>query len=215
MTPTRIAVVGAGIIGLAVARRLAEVEAGNEITVLDKEDGLAVHQTGHNSGVAHAGIYYEPGSLKATLCRRGIELLKAFCEERGIPYEECGKLIVARDGAELARLDDIERRANANGVPGLRRLSHTELRDVEPHALGAGALHSPTTAIVDYRAVARAYADDVAAAGGTIRFGFEVAAIERRSGGDAPDRRVGRSAGLRRGRPLCGTAVRPSRAARG
>jgi L-2-hydroxyglutarate oxidase LhgO len=178
----RVAVVGAGILGLAVARRLGEVVPEAAITVLDKEPVLGAHQTGHNSGVAHAGLYYQPGSLKATLCRRGIGLLEAFCRDRDIPYEPCGKLIVARDASELARLDEIERRARANGVPGLRRLDCRELREVEPHARGAAALHSPSTAIVDFRRVAGAFADDVARAGGSLRLGVHVIGIGRRGG---------------------------------
>jgi L-2-hydroxyglutarate oxidase LhgO len=178
----RIGVIGAGIVGLAVARRLSDIEAGSEITVLDKEDRVGAHQTGHNSGVAHAGVYYTPGSLKARLCRRGIELLKPYCEARGIAYDECGKLIVARDGGELGRLDEIERRATANGVPGLRRLDPAQMVEIEPYVRGAAALHSPHTAIVDFPAVTRAYADDVRASGGNVRFGFEVAGIDRRGG---------------------------------
>ncbi|MEV5568758.1 L-2-hydroxyglutarate oxidase [Spirillospora sp. NPDC052269] len=176
----RIGVVGAGILGLAVARRLGEVRPGAEIIVLDKEDRVAAHQTGHNSGVAHAGLYYAPGSLKATLCRRGIGLLKEYCAERGLPYEECGKVVVARTTRELEPLLEIERRATANGVPGLRRLTAAELREVEPNARGVAALHSPTTAIVDFPAVARSYARDVVKAGGELRLGFEVVRIARR-----------------------------------
>lgn len=179
---TRIGVIGAGIVGLAVARRLAEVEPDIALTVLDKESVVAAHQSGHNSGVVHAGVYYTPGSLKAKLCRRGVELLEPYCEQRGIAYEECGKLIVARDQDELVRLDEIERRASANGVPGLRRLTPEQMVEVEPHVRGASALHSPRTAIVDFRAVTRAYADDVRAAGGTVRLGFEVTAIARSAG---------------------------------
>ncbi|MFC6878556.1 MULTISPECIES: L-2-hydroxyglutarate oxidase [Actinomadura] len=184
-------VVGAGILGLAVARRLAEAYPGASVTVLDKEDRIAAHQTGHNSGVAHAGLYYAPGSLKATLCRRGVGLLKDYCADRGLPYEECGKVVVARDGRELAALDGIEERAAANGVPGLRRLSAGELREIEPHAAGAAALHSPTTAIVDFPAVAAAYADDVRAAGGEVRLGFEV--VRMRRAGPAGERVAVRS----------------------
>jgi len=162
-----------------VARRLAEVRPDDSITVLEKEDRIAAHQTGHNSGVAHAGLYYAPGSLKATLCRRGIGLLKDYCAQRGLPYDECGKVVVARDDSELDALAEIERRATENGVPDLRRLSASELRDVEPHAAGVAALHSPHTAIVDFPAVARAYADDVRKAGGTIKLGFEVTRLLR------------------------------------
>src|SRR5215469_10431603 len=131
--PQRIGVIGAGIVGLAVARRLGEVEPEAELTVLDKESLVGAHQTSHNSGVAHAGVYYAPGSLKARLCRRGIELLKAYCAEHEVGYDECGKLIVARNAGELARLDELERRATLNGVPGLRRLSSSEMREIEPH----------------------------------------------------------------------------------
>lgn len=176
----RIGVVGAGIVGLAVARRIAEVAPGAVVTVLDKERDVAVHQTGHNSGVAHAGLYYQPGSLKAQLCRRGMGLLKALCEERGLPYDECGKLVVARDASEIGRLREIERRATENGVPGLRWLEGSRLQEVEPNVVGVAAVHSPVTAIVDFTAVARAFADDVRAAGGEIHLGREVTSIEQR-----------------------------------
>jgi L-2-hydroxyglutarate oxidase LhgO len=181
-TPRRIGIVGAGILGLAVARRLTELVPEAELTVVEKEHECAVHQTGHNSGVMHAGVYYPPGSLKATLCRRGIDLLKSYCDEHGVPYDECGKVIVARDGRELPRLDEIERRARANGVPGLRRLDHAELAEVEPHVTGVGGLHSPSTAIVDFKAVARALAAELDRGGVLLRFGFQVSAIERGTG---------------------------------
>ncbi|TMQ92442.1 L-2-hydroxyglutarate oxidase [Actinomadura soli] len=179
MAEVQVGVVGAGILGLAVARRLAQTRPDVKVTVLDKEDRVAAHQTGRNSGVAHAGLYYAPGSLKAALCRRGIGLLKEYCTVRNLPYEECGKIVVARDAAETAALDEIERRAAANGVPGLRRLTGAELREIEPHAAGVAALHSPTTAIVDFPAVARAFADDVVKAGGEVRLGFEVVRLGR------------------------------------
>ncbi|MGH2835976.1 MAG: L-2-hydroxyglutarate oxidase [Solirubrobacteraceae bacterium] len=182
-TADRVGVIGAGIVGLAVARRLGELGVASELTVLDKEDHVGAHQTGHNSGVAHAGVYYTPGSLKAKLCRRGVELLKPYCEERRIAYDECGKLIVARNQDELGRLDEIERRASANGVPGLKRLDPAQMVGIEPYVRGVSALHSPHTAIVDFKAVTRAFADDVCARGGTVRLGFEVAGIDR-SGGE-------------------------------
>ncbi len=179
MAAERVGVVGAGIVGLAVARRLTEVQPDIELTVLDKEASVGVHQTGHNSGVAHAGVYYTPGSLKAKLCRRGIELLKPYCAEHAVKYEECGKLIVAREPGELGRLDELERRAIANGVPGIRRLTASQMTEIEPHVRGSAAIHSPSTAIVDYPAVARSYAQDIRNAGGTLKLGFEVAGIDR------------------------------------
>jgi L-2-hydroxyglutarate oxidase LhgO len=177
MAPRRIGVVGAGIIGLAVARRLAELEPDAALTVLEKEREIALHQTGRNSGVVHAGIYYAPGSLKAQLCRRGVALLRSYCEERSIPLRACGKLVVALDGGELDRLRELERRARANGVPGIRWVEQDELRELEPHAAGIAGLYSPETGITDYRAVARAFADDVRAAGGSIMLGAEVTSI--------------------------------------
>lgn len=183
--PLRIGVVGAGIVGMAVAGRLAQLRPDAEITVVDKEDDVAVHQTGRNSGVVHAGLYYAPGSLKAELCTRGRQLLREFCAEHGLPYEECGKLVVARSAAELPALDEIQRRATANGVPELRRLSAAGLAEIEPAAVGAAALHSPRTAIVDFVAVTRAMADDLRAGGHGIRLGFEVTALDRDGDGVA------------------------------
>jgi L-2-hydroxyglutarate oxidase LhgO len=173
----RIGVVGAGIIGLAVARRLGELEPGAAITVLEKEPEIAAHQTGRNSGVVHAGIYYAPGSLKAQLCRRGVGLLREYCAERGVPVEECGKLVVAVDESELARLRELERRAHANGVPDVRWLEGPEVREIEPHAAGVAGLHSPTTAITEYRAVTQAFRDDVVATGGSVLLETEVTGI--------------------------------------
>lgn len=182
MTGTRYAVIGGGILGTAVARRLLQQRPGAAVTVLEKEPTLAAHQTGRNSGVVHAGLYYAPGSLKATLCRRGGELLHEYCLERGLPYDERGKVLVARNDDETARLGDIATRARANGAPGIRIIDRDELRALEPHVEGTAALHSPGTAIVDYGAVTRAFGDDVAAAGGTVRTGFEVTGITRRGG---------------------------------
>ncbi len=175
----RVGVIGAGILGLAVARRLTEVLPDAAVTVLEKERAPALHQTGRNSGVAHAGVYYPPGSLKAQLCRRGVVLLRDFCRERGIAYEECGKLIVARDLAELPQLAEIERRARVNGVPGIHRLDARGLAEVEPHARGVAAVHSPSTAIVDFAAVAIALARDVEQAAGRLIMGFEVDSLRR------------------------------------
>jgi L-2-hydroxyglutarate oxidase LhgO len=178
----RVAVVGAGIIGLAVARRVAELQPEARLSVFDKEDRVGTHQTGHNSGVVHAGLYYAPGSLKAELCRRGMTLLREFCEARELAYEECGKLVLARSGSELGRLDALEARARAGEVPGLRRLDEHELREIEPEARGVAALHSPRTAIVDFAAVADALARDVADAGGAIQLRSELTSVQRVAG---------------------------------
>ncbi|MGH2937612.1 MAG: L-2-hydroxyglutarate oxidase [Solirubrobacterales bacterium] len=174
----RLVVVGAGILGLAAARQALLANPDLEVVVLDKEDAVARHQTGHNSGVVHAGIYYAPGSLKARLCRRGLELLRAYCGEHGIVYQECGKVVVATDSEELPRLDELERRGTANGVIGLRRVDEAGLRAIEPHVRGIAGLHSPETAITDYVAVSRRFAADVSAAGGEVRLGEEVVAVQ-------------------------------------
>jgi len=177
-----VAVVGAGILGLAAARELLERGPGRRVVVLERETAVGSHQTGHNSGVVHAGIYYPPGSLKARLCVEGARLLYAYCEERGVAHERVGKVIVALRPQELGRLDELERRGRANGVPGLRRLDAAALREVEPHCAGLAALHSPATGIVDFPGVARALAEDVRARGGEVRLGCEVTSTERRGG---------------------------------
>lgn len=175
-------VVGGGIVGLAIARELTRRFPGREVVVLEKEDRLAAHQTGHNSGVVHAGIYYKPGSLKAQLCTRGRTMLRELCRERGLPYEECGKLVVAVDESELGRLDALERTARENQVPGLRRVDAREITEIEPHGAGVAALHSPATAITDFVAVARALGDDIVSAGGRILLSSPVTEIRRRDG---------------------------------
>ncbi|MDY7000142.1 MAG: L-2-hydroxyglutarate oxidase, partial [Actinomycetota bacterium] len=180
MGAVRAAVVGAGIVGLAVARELLQSVAGARVTVFEKEDGVARHQTGHNSGVVHAGLYYPPGSLKATLCRRGVHLLRDYVSTRDIRYQECGKIVVALTDADAQRLSGIRERAVANGVPGIRMLDGDGIAEVEPHAGGIAALHSPTTAIVDYPAVAQALAADVTAAGGTVLLSQPVTAVTPR-----------------------------------
>lgn len=179
----RCAVVGGGIIGVAVARELGKRLDGVEVTLYEKEDRLAAHQTGHNSGVVHAGLYYEPGGLKAKLCRRGVNLLRDFCAEKNLPYEACGKLVIAQTPEEQRRLEAIFSRAWANGVPGVRMLRAEQIREVEPNAVGLSALHSPETAIVDYAAITNALADDVRAAGGSIRLGLEVTSLEQQDHG--------------------------------
>ncbi|HVK29531.1 MAG TPA: FAD-dependent oxidoreductase, partial [Nocardioides sp.] len=158
-----IGIVGGGIVGLAVGREITRRRPGTTVVVLEKEDRVGTHQTGHNSGVVHAGIYYRPGSLKATLCTRGRLLLRDYCAEHALPYDECGKLVVAVDPDEMGRFEALERTARENGVPGLRRLDGAALAEVEPHAVGLAALHSPHTAITDYVAVAQSLAADIVA----------------------------------------------------
>ena len=180
----RVGVVGAGLVGLAVARRIAQT-TGAEVTVFEKEDVVCKHQSGHNSGVVHSGIYYKPGSLKATLCRRGVELIKEFTAEHGLEYRELGKVIVARDEVEVTRLRDLQDRAAGNGVPGVRWLGPEELRELEPHVTGLAALHSPTTAIVDYPAIAHALVSDLTKFGGSVRLNAPVDGVERSGDGVA------------------------------
>ena len=175
-------VVGAGIVGLAVARELTRRRPIASICVLEGERRLAAHQTGHSSGVVHAGIYYEPGSLKARLCVDGARLLYEFCERREIRFRRSGKMIIAAEENELERLDELERRGAANRVPGLRRLAAEEIAAVEPHAGGVAALHSPASGVVDFGAVARALAEDVVAGGGSVHLGCRVRG-SRASGG--------------------------------
>jgi L-2-hydroxyglutarate oxidase LhgO len=178
----RVVVVGGGILGLATARLLATSRPDDEVVVLEKESALARHQTGHNSGVVHAGLYYAPGSLKARLCTRGRELMKDFCAEKGVGYDECGKVVVATRQTEVGPLRRLAERAETNGVPGLRWLEAAELAEVEPHVNGVAGLHSPHTAIVDFVAVANAMAQDVNAAGGQIRTGAAVARVSKDGG---------------------------------
>ena len=151
-------VVGGGILGLAVARELGIRRPDRRLAVLERESQVGTGQTGANSGVIHAGIYYKPGSLKARLCVTGARELYAYCEQHSIPHERCGKLIIARHPGEVPRLDELERRGRENGVAGLRRLDAEELKAVEPHARGVAALDSPSTGIVDFAAVARSMA---------------------------------------------------------
>jgi (S)-2-hydroxyglutarate dehydrogenase len=175
-------VVGAGILGLATARELLAREPDRQVIVLEREPEVGFHQTGHNSGVIHGGIYYAPGSLKARLCVQGARAMYEYCEQHGIEAKRCGKLIVATRQEELPGLDELERRGKANEVPELRRVSAEEIREIEPHASGLGALHSPATGVVDFRLVARALAEDVRAAGGDVRLGYEVNAVDARNG---------------------------------
>lgn len=180
MTEERVAIVGGGIVGVAVAREVLARHPDAEVTLFEKEDRLAAHQTGRNSGVVHAGLYYQPGSAKALLCRRGVGLLEDFCAQRSIPRISCGKVLVALDDVERERLTGIEERANANGVPGVRIIGPDELRELEPHVRGVAALHSPSTSIVNYAQVTEALAEDATAAGAAVRLSHEVTGLHSR-----------------------------------
>jgi L-2-hydroxyglutarate oxidase len=177
-----VAVVGGGIVGLATARGLLDRRPDLRVAVLEKEAELALHQSGHNSGVIHAGLYYQPGSAKARLCRQGKAELEAYCRRRAIPFETVGKLVVAVDERELPRLAALRERAMANGVPGLEEVGPERITELEPHATGLRGLWSPTTGIVDYRRVAIALGEDVRDGGGRIHCSREVTGlVERKS----------------------------------
>ena len=179
-----VAIIGGGIVGLATALRLLERRPSLRLVLLEKERELLLHQSSHNSGVVHAGLYYAAGSRKARLCREGKAELERFAAEHAIPIEQCGKLVVAVDGAEVPGLQALARRAAANGVPGLEMVGPERIEEIEPHAAGVAGLYSPTTAIVDFAVVGRAYADEVRARGGDILLACPVEAIERHRSGD-------------------------------
>jgi (S)-2-hydroxyglutarate dehydrogenase len=199
-----VAVIGGGIVGLATAMALVD-QTRASIVVLEAEDQLAAHQTGHNSGVIHSGLYYKPGSLKARNCVAGREALYRFCAGHGIAHERCGKVVVAVDERERPRLEELERRGRANGLQGLRRLGPQELREHEPHARGVAGLFVPDTGIVDYTAVTEAYAGRVRDAGGRIVTRARVTACRRDAspGGATADLVVETAQGVLR----CGALV--------
>lgn len=174
----RFAVIGGGIIGAAVAREVQLRIPDAEVVLFEKEDRVGAHQTGHNSGVVHAGLYYEPGSLKAQLCRRGVHLLEEFVAKNDVPYEQCGKVVVALDAIEQQRLEAIYGRATQNRVPGVRLIGAEELGEIEPNAVGRGAVYSPETAIVDYRRMTECLVEELTAAGGVTRLGTRVDAAD-------------------------------------
>jgi len=199
-----LAVIGGGIIGLASSLQILRRWPRLRLVLLEKEAELATHQSGHNTGVIHAGIYYRPGSHRARLCREGKAELERFASERGIPFERCGKIIVATDESELPRLALLRERGLANGVEGLEEIGPARIREIEPHVAGIRALWSPGTGIIDYRRVALAYADEVRRLGGEILAGRRVSAIReadgglvlQTSGGDVAARRAVACAGL-------------------
>jgi (S)-2-hydroxyglutarate dehydrogenase len=178
-----VVIVGGGLIGLATALDLLERKPDLRVTVAEKETALARHQSGRNSGVIHAGLYYPPGSLKARLCREGRSKLLRFADEHGIPYRLCGKLVVASNDAELGPLEELHRRGVENGLAGIRELGAAELVEIEPNVTGVRALHVPESGVIDYRQVAQVYVDQVRARGGDVRFGAPVHAIDSRSTG--------------------------------
>jgi L-2-hydroxyglutarate oxidase len=189
MSDFDLAVIGGGIVGLSTAMQMTERFPGISVAVLEKEPALARHQTGRNSGVIHAGVYYQPGSLKAQLCREGVEATTRFCCEHGIAYEQCGKLLVATDAGELPRMEALYERARVNGLD-VERLDKAEVARREPRIRGLGGVFVKTTGIVDYAQVAKAMADMVAERGGAILTSSEVAHIEETPSGVTLD--VGR-----------------------
>jgi len=199
-----IMVIGGGIVGLSVAREVTRQFPRLQLALVEKEARVGTHQTGHNSGVIHSGVYYKPGSMKARMCVEGAAAMVEFCREHGVPFKICGKVIVATSEEERPRLQDLLARGQANGVAGLRMLGPEELREIEPHATGVAALHVPGTGVTDFAKVCEKYAELVAAQGGTVRTFAEVIAIRQNgqetvvetSGGDFSVRWVINCAGL-------------------
>ena len=177
-----IAIIGGGIIGLATAMRLTQEYPHLKVAVVEKEPEIARHQTGHNSGVIHAGIYYAPGSQKANFCSTGGVLLREFCDERGIEYEMCGKLIVAIEESEVLGLEELYRRGTENGAQGLELIGPEELREHEPHVAGVKAIWSPNTGIIDFTKVSEAYSIEMREGGGDLITNAQVRSISRRNG---------------------------------
>jgi (S)-2-hydroxyglutarate dehydrogenase len=175
-------IIGGGILGLATALKVLQADPGTRLLILEKEPGLAMHQTGHNSGVIHSGLYYKPGSLKAQSCVAGRKELIAFCDKNSVPYEICGKVVVATSAAEVPRLDELHRRGAANGLQGIEIIGPERLKEIEPHATGIKALYVPETGIIDYTKVAAAYAAEIRSRGGEIRTACKVMGIAERGG---------------------------------
>ena len=184
-------VIGAGIVGLATAMEVTSRFPQMRIIIVDKEDRVAAHQTGHNSGVIHSGLYYKTGSLKARNCVAGAASMKRFCQEHGVVFEECGKLVVATTPEEVLRLEDLHRRGTANRVPGLRMLQREQFREIEPHCAGICALQVPSTGIVDYTVVAQKYAELIQRAGGELVLGAKVVALREDGGTNIVETRAG------------------------
>lgn len=183
MKPLKVAIIGAGIVGLAIAREILRRHSGTHLLLLEKESGPGKHQSTHNSGVLHAGLYYKPGSLKARMAVDGIRMMTEYCIEKQIPHEICGKVVVATDESEVIRLREVEGRGAANGLSGLRWLDQSQLREIEPHAAGVAALHVPQEGIVDYDAVCQALLADITRMGGKFVPRARVIGLENRPSG--------------------------------
>src|SRR5579863_5681184 len=184
MTESRynVIIIGGGVVGLGVAIEITRRFPRLRLLVLEKEDRVARHQSGHNSGVIHSGLYYKPGSMKARLCVTGAAAMVAFCREHGIPHEVCGKVVVATQEDELPRLEELRKRGEANGLVGVRVIGPEELREIEPHAAGLRALVVPSTGITNYAAVCEKYAELISARGGTILTSAAAIGIRRMPG---------------------------------
>ena len=182
MPSKRVTIIGGGIVGLATACKLSRRCPSVRVTVLEKEDKVCAHQSGHNSGVLHAGLYYKPGSLKARLAVSGVRELVAYCQQHNVPHEICGKLVVATDESEVPRLRDLHERGARNGLEGLRLLNRDQMREIEPHVGGVAALHVPQEGIVDYGRVCEAMRTEIESAGGSVVLGAEVTALALTNG---------------------------------
>ena len=211
-------VVGGGIVGLATAWRIQQARPGLRLLLLEKENALGAHQTGHNSGVLHAGLYYKPGSAKARLAVEGLQDMVAFCREYGIPHEQCGKIVVATEPGELPRLEALHQRGIENGLQEIRKLGPAEIREIEPHAAGLAALHVPQEGIVDYPAVVEKLGELIRRSGGEIRLGARVTRllpdrdewIARSSLGDFRGKFVVTCGGLHSDRLVTASGQKPS-----
>jgi L-2-hydroxyglutarate oxidase LhgO len=211
-------IVGGGIVGLATALRILEARPGASLLLLEKEGGLGRHQTGHNSGVLHAGLYYKPGSLKAKMAVEGLRQMVDFCQKHKVPYEQCGKIVVATEPEELPRLEKLLERGTANGLQGLRRLGPEQIREIEPHAAGLAAIHVPEEGIVDYGAVVEAMAGEIRRLGGEIRTSARVERLEgagdkwkiKASGSEFEAKQVVACGGLHSDRLVSNSGMKPS-----
>ena len=182
MSRKRVIVIGGGIVGLATACKLSRRCPSARVTVLEKEDKVCAHQSGHNSGVLHAGLYYKPGSLKARLAVSGVQEMVAFCREHAVPHEICGKLVVAADGSEVPRLRALHERGSQNGLEGLRLVNREQMREIEPHVGGVAGLHVPQEGIVDYAKVCEAMRTEIESKGGSVVLGAKVTSLELKNG---------------------------------